>query len=99
MAKLEEIQAQCGESKHEYGFAGNQGKVCGVCCSKWDPECDWPKGKGNWACFSCQVYLCKWDCLNFHNKTGKGNTVKANTVIYTKEEWAQMQEEAEGGSD
>ena len=93
MAKLCEIQAQGNESKHEYGFAGNPSSTCGVCSSMWEPKCGWEKGKGNWACFSCQVYLCKWDCLNIHNKEGKGNTVRGKAVIYTKEEWAAKQEE------
>ena len=94
-AQLCEIQMQGNTSKHEYGFAGNQSTTCGVCSSMWDPSCSWSKGKGNWACFTCQVYICKWDCLNLHNKEGKGNTVRGKAVIYTKDEWAEMKADAD----
>lgn len=94
MAKLDKMhEAQSSECKHEFGFAGNPGKVCGVCSSMWEPGCGWAKGKGNWACFSCQVYICKWECLNVHNKEGTGARVKAPAVIYTQDEWAEKQDE------
>ena len=75
--------------KHHYELAGNPSSVCGVCASQWVPNCGWGTKKGNWACFPCQVYICGFECLNDHN-TGRvhGNTCKASSVIYTKEEWA-----------
>lgn len=82
MQNLEAIKEQRHGSGHEFGSAGNRGKTCGVCSATWSPDCDWEKGNGRWACFSCQVYICSWDCLNVHNKERTGNTVKGDTVIY-----------------
>ena len=89
MDKLDEMQRQCSGSKHDYGFAGNPSTMCGVCSSQWEEGCGWKPGKGNWACFTCQVYICNWECLNNHN-TGNhpGNTVRGSTVIYTKQQVA-----------
>jgi hypothetical protein len=86
MVKLEEIQAQCNGSRHSFGYAGNPSSTCGVCSSKWEAGCGWKLGKGNWACFPCQVYICKWDCLNEHLQHGIGNTVRGECVIYTQQE-------------
>ena len=46
---------------------------------------------GRWARatglgFPCQVYVCKWDCLNEHLQHGIGNTVRGECVIYTQQE-------------
>ena len=80
-------------SKHEYGYAGNPSTACGVCASQWVPDCGWKQGKGNWACFPCQVYICGFECLNDHNTVRvHGNTCKAGSVIYTKEAWAELSE-------
>ena len=64
-----------------------------MCSSMWAPDCGWSKGRGNWACFTHQVYLCSWECLNIHNKEGRGNTVVGSSVIYTKDDWKALQEE------
>ena len=88
MTKLQEIQQHQGSmSKHSFGYADNPGQVCGVCSAQWEPDCHWSKGKGNWGCFTCQVYICSFECLNKHNQEGIGNTVKAGCRIYPKGEY------------
>ena len=93
MAKLEEIQEQVNDSKHQYGYAGNASSQCGVCILDWTWDCDWKCGKGNWACFPCQVFLCSFDCLNVHNKECKGRPVAFGKRIYTQEEWKEAKDD------
>ena len=85
--KLDEIhEAAERGGRHSYNYAGNPSSVCGVCSSQWYPKCGWKPGKGNWACFTCQVYICKFECLNRHNKEGIGNTVRGKSIIHSQEE-------------
>tara|TARA_B110000046_G_C12976045_1_gene391180 strand:- start:955 stop:1608 length:654 start_codon:yes stop_codon:yes gene_type:complete len=93
MAKLEEIQEQVNDSKHQYDYAGNPSSQCGVCVVDWEWDCGWKCGKGNWACFPCQVFICSFECLNAHNKECKGKPVASGKRIYTKEEWKKAKDD------
>ena len=88
--QLEETTKQRTESKHEYGFPRKRGKVCGVCASKCKQTGDErttkeKKGGANWACFTCQVFLCSWTCLNEHNKCSIGITSNTRETITSKQ--------------
>ena len=60
----------------------NRGGVCGVCNATWSVGDTWSRGNGKWACFSCQVYICSFECLNEHNMNNVGNTVEPGKKIY-----------------
>lgn len=94
LEKLVELEKTGMRSSCSYGYAGNPSSQCGVCAATWDENCDWEwseHGKGNWACFTHQVYICGWGCLNMHNQEGLGN--KAGAWIMTKEEAKEAKEE------
>jgi hypothetical protein len=59
-----------------------RGGVCGVCNATWSVGDTWSRGNGKWACFSCQVYICSFECLNEHNMNNVGNTVEPGKKIY-----------------
>ena len=86
--KLEELNTkQSTEAKHEYGAPPpeRRGKVCGVCAAKLMAGCaGWGMGSPKWACFSCQVFICSWKCLNEHNKHGIGRPANTQNKIMSK---------------
>lgn len=87
MTELQDIKRQGAEGKHRYGRPANRGKWCGVCTSKWQHGDSWDRGRGSWgACFSCQVYLCSFECLNAHNVDGVGDTITAGHTIHPSAE-------------
>ena len=87
MQRVEELAQQRTEIKHNYGspLPQNRGKVCGVCAAKRDAGCaGWGMGRPKRACFSCQVLICSWDCLNEHNKYSTGRTANTKGAISRK---------------
>jgi hypothetical protein len=46
--------------------------TCGVCPALRECGEDSPPGCGKYACWTCQVHICSWHCLDAHNLQGKG---------------------------
>ena len=51
--------------------------TCGVCPTLRECGEDSPPGGGKYACWTCQVHICSWRCLDAHNLQGKGKTATA----------------------
>ena len=46
--------------------------TCGVCPALRECGKDSPPGGGKYACWTCQVHICSWRCLDAHSLQGKG---------------------------
>ena len=46
--------------------------TCGVCPALRECGNHSPPGGGKYACWTCQVHICSWRCLDAHNLQGRG---------------------------